>query len=131
MLGRRAHGDSPFEETIGFSRAVRIGPVTAVSGTAPVAPGGESYGGDDVALQTSRCLEIIDQALRDVGVGRRDVIRTRMYLVNAADAEIVGRVHAEFFGEIRPAATMVVVSALLRPEWRVEIEADAYTQDLS
>ena len=77
-----------------------------------------------------RCFEIVFDALREVGVSPHDVIRTRMYLTDPADAEAVGAVHAETFGDLRPAATMVVVKALLRPEWRVEIEADAYSADI-
>jgi enamine deaminase RidA (YjgF/YER057c/UK114 family) len=129
MIGRRAHGTSPYEETIGFCRALRVGPVTAVSGTAPVGPDGESWPGD-AADQARRCFEIIRDALLQVGVPLKDVIRTRMFITDAADAEAAGLVHGEFFGEIRPAATMVVVAGLLRPEWRVEIEADAYSPDL-
>ena len=129
VIGRRAQGPSPFEGTIGFSRAVRVGPVTAVSGTAAVESGGASTPGD-AAAQARRCFEIAFDALRDVGVSTRDVVRTRMYLIDPADADAVGAVHAELFGAILPAATMVVVSALLRPEWRVEIELDAYSPDL-
>ena len=126
MLGRRARGPSPYEESIGFSRALRVGAVTAVSGTAPVEPDGSSTPGDATA-QARRCWEIVLDALRDVGVSSRDVVRTRMYITDPADAEAVGAVHAEVFGTLKPAATMVVVKALLRPEWRVEVEADAYS----
>ena len=129
MLGRRAHGPSPFEEIIGFSRTVRVGPSTAVSGTGPVEADGSSTPGD-AAAQARRCWEIVFDALRQVGVSSREVMRTRMYLVDAADAEAVGAVHREVFGDLRPAATMVVVAGLLRPEWRVEVEADAYSPDL-
>lgn len=129
MIGRRAHGPSPYEETIGFSRALRVGPMTAVSGTAPVEPDGSSTGGD-AGVQARRCFEIVFDALRQVGASPRDVIRSRMYLVDPADADAVGAAHAEAFGDLRPAATMVVVKALLRPEWRVEVEADAYSPDL-
>lgn len=130
MLGRRAHGTSPYETTIGFSRAVRVGSMTAVSGTAPVGTDGETVPGD-VTVQARRCFEIIREALLDVGVPLRDVIRTRMYIIDPRDASAVGAVHAEVFGEIRPAATMVVVAGLLRADWAVEIEADAYSPDLS
>lgn len=121
-----ATSGSPYEATIGFSRAVRIDNVVAVSGTAPVNPDGSSACPDDVEGQTRRCLTIIAQALTDVGVPLANVIRTRMYLTDEGDADAVGKVHGEFFGDIKPAATMVVVAKLLRPEWRVEIEADAY-----
>lgn len=123
---RSACSGSPFETSIGFSRAVRVGALTCVSGTAPINPDGTSAGVGDPAEQTRRCLDIIARALADVGVPLSAVVRTRIFLTDPADAEVVGKVHGEVFGAIRPAATMVVVAALLRPEWRVEIEADAY-----
>lgn len=128
---RTAQSGSPFEESIGFSRALRIGAMTTVSGTAPVNSDGSSAGGADPEAQARRCLEIIQSALHDVGVSLHDVVRTRIYLTDAADWEAVGRAHGEVFGAIRPASTMVVIAALLRPEWRVEIEADAYSPDLA
>jgi enamine deaminase RidA (YjgF/YER057c/UK114 family) len=117
-------GTSPFEPIIGFSRAVRIGNLVHVSGTGPV-------GADeaDVANQTDQCLTLIAAALKQAGSSIEQVYRTRMYLTRAEDWEIVGRVHGKFFGLIRPAATMVVVAALLNPKWRVEIEADACIPD--
>lgn len=130
MIGRRAQGNSPYEAAIGFSRAIRVGPVTVVSGTAPLGPDGETVPGD-VTVQARRCFEIIREALLAVGVPMKDVIRTRMYLIDPRDAAAVGAVHAEVFGAITPAATMVVVAGLLRPDWAVEIEADAYSPDLS
>ena len=113
-------GTSPFEPIIGFSRAVRVGNTVHVSGTGPV-------GADeaDAATQTRHTLEIIRTALEKAGGRMEDVVRTRMYLTHAEDWEAVGRTHGEFFGAIRPAATMVVVAKLLNPAWRVEIEADA------
>ena len=113
-------GSSPFEPVIGFSRAVRNGNAVHVSGTGPV-------GADDAPVeeQTRQVFRIIEQALTQAGASLRDVVRTRMYLTRAADWEAVGKVHGEFFGGIRPAATMVVVAALLNPSWRIEIEADA------
>lgn len=114
---------SPFEDAIGFSRAVVAGDRVLVSGTAPVRPDG---GVDpEVVAQTRRCLEIVSDALREAGAGLADVVRTRTYLVDAADHQAVGAVHAEVFGEVRPASTMVVVAALLDPRWRVELEAEA------
>ena len=113
-------GSSPFEPVIGFSRAVRHGNAVHVSGTGPV-------GADDAPVeeQTRQVFRIIEQALTQAGASLRDVVRTRMYLTRAADWEAVGKVHGEFFGSIRPAATMVVVAALLNASWRIEIEADA------
>jgi enamine deaminase RidA (YjgF/YER057c/UK114 family) len=120
---RRVASGSPFEATIGFSRAVRVGDRVVVSGTAPVWPDGSCA--DDAAEQARRCFEIVGQALEDAGGSLRDVIRTRMFLVSTEDAEAVGGVHREVFGDVRPAATMVVVAALLDPRWRVEVEAEA------
>jgi enamine deaminase RidA (YjgF/YER057c/UK114 family) len=119
----RVASGSPFEGSIGFSRAVRAGDRVLVSGTAPVWPDGACP--PDVGIQARRCLEIILTALEEAGAGPQDVVRTRMYLVSAGDAAAVGDAHAEVFGSIRPAATMVVVAGLLDPRWRVEIEAEA------
>ncbi len=120
MERRRASSGSPFEPTIGFSRAIRAGDRVLVSGTGPV-------GADDAdpATQMRRCIEIAEGALNELGATLEDVVRTRTYLTDAADWEAVGRVHGEAFGTARPAATMVVVKALLDPRWRVEIEAEA------
>ena len=114
---------SSYEPIIGFSRAVRIGHRVLVAGTAPVWPDGSCDA--DPGVQTRRCLEIILAALREAGAGPQHVVRTRMYMTNAADWEAIGRAHGEVFGEVRPAATMVVVAALLDPRWKVEIEAEA------
>lgn len=114
---------SRYEQTIGFSRAVRAGSYVAVSGTAPIWPDGSCD--PDPEVQAARCFEIILQALAEAGGRKEDVVRTRMFITNAAHAEGVGRAHGRVFGEIRPAATMVVVAALLDPRWKVEIEADA------
>lgn len=120
MKRQNIPGTSPYEPVIGFSRAVRVGQTVHVSGTGPV--GAEPT---DAATQTRHTLEIIRGALEQAGARLEDVVRTRMYLTNVEDWEAVGRVHGEFFGTIRPAATMVVVAALLNPSWRVEIEAEA------
>jgi enamine deaminase RidA (YjgF/YER057c/UK114 family) len=114
-------GTSPFEPVIGFSRAVRVGSQVHVSGTGPV-------GADDadIAEQTNQCLTLIAAALKNAGTSLDHVYRTRMYLTHVEDWEAAGRIHGKFFGHIRPAATMVVVAALLNPKWRIEIEADAY-----
>jgi enamine deaminase RidA (YjgF/YER057c/UK114 family) len=115
---------SPYEESIGFSRAVRVGDRILVSGTAPVEADGSSTPGDAEA-QAERCLDIIVGAIRQMGGQRTDIVRTRMFITDPADAEAIGRAHGRRFADVKPAATMVVVSALLRPEWRVEIEAEA------
>lgn len=121
---QRVRSGSPWEDVIGFSRAVRAGDRVLVSGTAPVRPDG---GCDDATeAQARRCLAIIVEALGQVGARADQVVRTRMYVVDPADVETVGRVHAEILGEARPAATIVAVAALADPRWRVEIEAEAY-----
>lgn len=121
----RVSSGSPFEPLIGFSRAVRVGDRVIVSGTAPVCPDGTCP--PDAGMQARRCLEIIAEALTEAGAKVDDVVRTRMYLTSSADAAAVGVVHAEFFGSVHPAATMVVVSGLLDSRWKVEIEAEAVT----
>jgi enamine deaminase RidA (YjgF/YER057c/UK114 family) len=124
-MGRRlVSSGSPFEPTIGFSRAVRDGRHVLVAGTAPVMPDGADLPADAYG-QARRCLEIVEAALREAGAGPEHVVRTRTFLVDADDWEDVGRAHGELFATVRPASTMVVVSALLDPRWRVEIEADA------
>lgn len=115
---------SPYEGQIGFSRAVRHGSRIAVAGTAPIGPDGKTVDGD-VYAQARRCFEIAQESIEALGGALTDVIRTRMYLCNPADWKEVGRAHGEFFREIKPAATMVVVSGLLDPAWRVEIEIEA------
>ncbi|MDZ3831816.1 MAG: RidA family protein [Sphingopyxis sp.] len=115
---------SPYEPLYGYSRAVRTGNRITVAGTAPIEPDGSSTIGD-AEVQAARCLAIIFDALAALGGSPADVVRTRMFITDAADADRVGRAHGAVFGEIRPAATMVVVAALLRPEWKVEIEAEA------
>ena len=111
---------SPFEPVIGFSRAIRAGDRVLVSGTGPV-------GADDAdpAGQMRRCVEIVARALNEAGATLDDVVRTRVYLTDAEHWEAVGSVHGEAFGRARPAATMVVVSALLDARWTVEMEAEA------
>jgi enamine deaminase RidA (YjgF/YER057c/UK114 family) len=120
---------SPFEDQIGFSRAVRKGERVVVSGTAPIPPPGGDLSQSPYD-QMMRCGQIIATALAQAGATLADVIRTRMFLVDAGDAAEVGRAHRELFGEARPAATMIVVSALLDPRWRVEVEAEAVVSPL-
>lgn len=120
---RRVSSGSPFEDLIGFSRAVRAGDRVLVSGTAPVWPDGSVD--PDPAAQARRCFEIIADALAGVDAKVTDVVRTRTLLTDPAHADAVGRVHREVLGDTRPAATMVVVAALLDPRWVVEVEAEA------
>jgi enamine deaminase RidA (YjgF/YER057c/UK114 family) len=120
---QRVSSGSPFEPTIGFSRALRVGERVLVSGTGPVVPGGVCPEG--AGPQARRCFEIIGAALAEAGASLSDVVRTRAYLTSADDAAAVGAVHGELLGGVRPAATMVVVAGLLDPAWKVEIEAEA------
>ena len=127
MMRQHARSGSPFEDRIGFSRAVRDGQLVAVSGTAPVWPDG--HVDPDVTVQARRCWLIALAALTELGGGTRHVIRTRQLIVDPADAQAVGEVHGEVFGNIRPASTMVIVAGLLDPRWRVEVELDAVIPD--
>lgn len=114
---------SPYEAPIGFSRAVRVGDRVVVAGTAPTWPDG--HVDPDVERQAERCLEIMLAALLEAGAQPGDVVRTRTFLVDAADWQAVGRAHGRVFGTVRPASTMLVVAGLLDPRWRVEMEAEA------
>ncbi|WP_077090880.1 RidA family protein [Mycobacterium rhizamassiliense] len=113
---------SEFESTVGYSRAVRVGPYVAVAGTTGAGPAG------DIAEQTRDALRRIEIALHQAGATLTDVVRTRMFVTDISRWREVGAVHAEVFGEIRPAASMVEVSALIAPELMVEIEVDAYVE---
>ena len=128
MDRRSTKGCSPYEAAYGFARALRVGNRIIVSGTAPVEPDGSSTPGD-AAAQTRRCFAIILTAIEELGGSAADVVRTRMYVTDPSDADAVGAVHGEIFRDVRPASTMVVISALLRPEWRIEIEAEALILD--
>src|SRR5580765_1522304 len=111
---------SPFAATVGYSRAIRAGQHIYVSGTAPI--GCDS---PDPYEQAKRCLEIIVAALRELGAGPEHVVRTRVFITDPADWEAIGRAHGEVFGDVRPASAMLVITGLLDPAWKVEIEADA------
>ncbi len=124
MARRLVSSGSPYESTIGYSRAVRDGRHVLVAGTCAVMPDGAAPPAD-AYVQAKRCLEIITAALREAGAEPEHVVRTRTYLINIGDAGDVGRAHGEVFGEVRPASTMIVVSGFLDPRWLVEIEADA------
>jgi len=116
--------ESPFAATVGYSRAVRVGPHVHVAGTAPIMPDG-AQPPEGAYDQARRCLEIITSALAELGARPEHVVRTRAYLVAADDWQEVGRAHGEVFGSIQPATAFIVVASLLDPRWRVELEADA------
>lgn len=125
MSGRTATtSGSPYEDLFGFARAVRLGNRIVVAGTGPVEPDGSTTLGG-AAEQAARCCTIICAAIEALGGSAADVVRTRMLLTDPADQEAVGAVHARFFGNAKPAATMAGVAWLCRPEWKVEIEAEA------
>ncbi|QIG53731.1 RidA family protein [Altererythrobacter sp. BO-6] len=128
MERKYATSGSPFEAQFGFSRAVRVGNRIVVAGTGPVEPDGSTTPGG-VSEQAARCCDIIVAAIEQLGGSAKDVVRTRMLLTDSADQDAVGAVHARYFGEARPAATMLGVAWLCRPEWKVEIEAEAILPD--
>ena len=124
----RTSSGSPYEAEFGFCRAVRVGDRIIVAGTGPVEPDGSTTPGD-VAAQARRCCEIIIAAIEQLGGSAEDVVRTRMLLTDPADQDAVGAVHARYFAAAKPAATMAGVAWLCRPEWKVEIEAEAVVSD--
>ena len=124
MADQHIRSGSPYEDEYGFSRAVRIGGRVVVAGTAPIPPPGEEVP-ETAYDQMLRCGEIMVEALRRAGAAPGDVVLSRMFITDPADASDIGRAHREVFGDAAPAATMVVVAALLEPSWKVEAECEA------
>lgn len=123
-----ASSGSPFEGEFGFSRAVRQGNRILVAGTGPIEPDGQTTPGD-VTAQADRCCALIVKAIEELGGNANDVVRTRMFLTDPDDQSAVGAVHARYFGAANPAATMAGAAWLCRPEWKVEMEAEAQLLD--
>lgn len=120
---------NPYEELVGFSRAVRVGPFISVGGTAPIGADGETVGVGDIDAQTRRCFEIIETALERAGSSLEDVVRTRMMLTDVSMFQAVAAVRKEYVGAFKPVDTIVEVSRFVNPEWLVEVEADAVIAD--
>jgi isochorismate pyruvate lyase len=126
MEFQRSYTGAPWEEIVGYCRALRAGDHVYVTGTAPVSDEGGVFAPGDARAQAARCLKIIERALADLGVGRESIVRTRLFVTDISRWEEFARAHREFFGVHRPTTTMVEVKSLIDPEMLIEIEADAF-----
>ncbi|HET9219998.1 MAG TPA: RidA family protein [Terriglobia bacterium] len=129
MPRRNVSTGSPYEPIVGISRAVRIGNIVAVAGTAPLGPDGKTIGIGDPRAQARRCFEISRLALEQLGARFEDVIRTRILLTRIEDWKAVAEVHGEFFRDIRPVNTIMQISRFIDPDWLIETEVDAVVKE--